>query len=278
MNRERLEPADLRARVSLAAEAIRGSSKVPPRVGWIAHTGASPLADRWKGEARAPVRSLPGFPSTFADATLVTASLEGIPLAAFEGGPALHGDASPLEIAFPVWVLAALGVRVLLLTAAAGSLDPSLAPGEILLVRDHVNASGLDPLRGLSDERLGPRFPDLSRLYDPRLREAARRAAAEGRLPVREGVVAFRTGPSLDTPGERASFRALGCLGVVHSLVPEAIAAAHAGTPLLALAAVTDAAHAEAPPPSVEGMAAAAEAARPRLAALLARTLPEVAA
>ncbi|HET6203939.1 MAG TPA: purine-nucleoside phosphorylase [Planctomycetota bacterium] len=277
MTGEPLDPGNLRARVALAAGAIRSASRPAPKVGWIAPTGTAPLAPFWRGEARSPARSLPGFPASFEEAFLVTASLDGIPLAAFEGGPALHGGATPLEIGFPVWVLASLGVRVLLLTAGAGSLDPSLAPGEILLVRDHVNASGLDPLRGLADERLGPRFPDLSRLYDPRLRETARRAAAEARVPLREGAVAFRTGPSLDTPAERASFRGLGCLGVVHSLVPEAIAAAHAGTALLALAAVTDAAHAEALPPSVEGMAEASARALPRLGALLARTLREAA-
>jgi len=271
-----LSPAELRARVAAASSALREASPLPPAVGWIAHTGTGPLAGRWSGEARLSLRGRPGFPESFSEASFVSANLEGIAFAAVEGTPSLYAGASPLEAAFPVWVLAALGVRLLVLTAAAGSLDPSLAPGEILLLRDHLNATGIDPLRGLGDERLGPRFPDLTGLYDPRAREAARRAAAEARIPLREGVAAFRTGPTLDTPSERASFRRLGALAVLHSLVPEAIAAAHAGTPVLALAAVTDAAHAEAPAPTAEGMAAAATLASPRLGLLLARTLRDL--
>ena len=270
-----LEPAELRDRVEQAAEALREAGVLPPRVGWIASTGTASLASELKGTTRLPLRRRPGFPSSFAEGSLLCGSLGGTAIAAVEGGPALHSGVSPLEVAFPVWILRALGAEVLLLTAAAGSLDPSLAPGELLLVADHLNASGLDPLRGLADERLGPRFPDLSSLYDGRLRAAARSAARKARIPLREGIVAFRTGPSLETAAERAWLRGSGALGLVHSLVPEAIAAAHAGLRVLALAAATDAAHPEAGAVSIEAMAAASAAAEPRLGAVLSGALAE---
>src|SRR5690606_35250153 len=146
------------------------------------------------------------------------------------------------DIALAVHLLKALGAGRLIVTNAAGALNPDLEPGEVMLIEDHLNFTGVNPLTGPNDERLGLRFPDLSRAYDPCLRAGALRAAAAAGVSLRRGVYAGVAGPSLEPSAERRFFRAAGADAVGMSTVIEVIAAAHAGLPVLGLSAITNSA------------------------------------
>jgi purine-nucleoside phosphorylase len=147
---------------------------------------------------------------------------------------------SPEEVVFPVRTYALLGVKVLVLTNAAGGIAEGLAPGDLVLIRDHINMLGFNPLRGPNPEELGPRFPDMTHAYDPELRRIAHEVALELGIELREGVYLATMGPSYETPAEIRAFRALGADLVGMSTVPEVIAARHAGMRVLAVSCVTN--------------------------------------
>lgn len=144
------------------------------------------------------------------------------------------------DIVFPVRVYALLGVRTLLITNAAGGIAPGLFPGDLVLISDHINLMGANPLRGPNLEGLGPRFPDLSASYDPELRRLAHEVGDELGIPLREGVYVATMGPSYETPAEIRAFRALGADLVGMSTVPEVVAARHAGLRVLGVSCVTN--------------------------------------
>jgi purine-nucleoside phosphorylase len=147
---------------------------------------------------------------------------------------------SMAEITYPVRVMAALGIKTLILTNASGGLDPSFSPGDLMLVTDHINFMGANPLTGPNEEDFGPRFPDMSAAYTPELGDLARRCAAALGIPLREGVYLGCGGPSFETPAEIRAFRSFGAAAVGMSTVPEAIAARHCGMEVLALSCVTN--------------------------------------
>jgi purine-nucleoside phosphorylase len=181
---------------------------------------------------------------------------------------------SPEDVAFGARVLCALGVRLLLVTNAAGGVNPSLAPGDLVRITDHLNLSGHNPLTGDNDERLGPRFPDLSDAYDPRLGALLDETAAALGTPLRAGVYACMAGPSYETPAEIRMLRALGADVVGMSTVPEVIAARHMRVPVAGISVVTNyAAGLARRPLSHEEVAAAAGRLKDRLAALVAAFL-----
>jgi purine-nucleoside phosphorylase len=193
-----------------------------------------------------------------------------------QGRVHLYEGRSAQEVALPVYLLRALGAERLVVTCAAGALDPELAPGTVMLIEDHLNLTGANPLTGPNDERLGPRFPDMSRAYDPELRAAAWAAGAERGLA--HGIYAGIAGPSLETSAERRFLRAAGADAVGMSTVLEVIAAVHAGMAVLGLAAITNAAHGgpDQAPDTVEDVLAMAAVAGETIAALLARLLPRL--
>ena len=147
---------------------------------------------------------------------------------------------SMAEVTYPVRVMAALGIRTLILTNACGGLDPSFSPGDLMLVTDHINFTGNNPLIGPNAEDFGPRFPDMSRIYTPELGALAKRSAAALGIPLREGVYLGYSGPSFETPAEIRLFRSFGAGAVGMSTVPEAIVARHCGMRVLALSCVTN--------------------------------------
>ncbi|MCD6321388.1 purine-nucleoside phosphorylase [Candidatus Bipolaricaulota bacterium] len=147
---------------------------------------------------------------------------------------------SPEEVVFPVRTYALLGVKVLILTNASGGIAEGLAAGDLVLIRDHINMLGFNPLRGPNPEELGPRFPDMTQAYDPELRELAHAVAQELGIELREGVYLATMGPSYETPAEIKAFRTLGADLVGMSTVPEVIAARHAGMRVLAVSCVTN--------------------------------------
>jgi purine-nucleoside phosphorylase len=170
----------------------------------------------------------------------VSGEIEGLGALVLSGR--LHGyeGYAPEEVTFPVRVLAALGVETLVLTNAAGGVDPSFAPGDLMLVEDHINLPGANPLRGPNDERLGTRFPDMTKAYDAALGEAVAAAAADAAVALRRGVYAGVAGPSYETPAEVRMLGALGAHAVGMSSVHEAIVARHAGLRLAAVSCITN--------------------------------------
>jgi purine-nucleoside phosphorylase len=190
-----------------------------------------------------PFESLPGLPRATVQGhkgRLVYGTLAQVPVLALQGR--LHGyeghDAA--TVAFPARVLGVLGARALVVTNAAGGCNPSFAPGELMRITDHLNLTGRNPLQGPNEERLGPRFPDLTHAYDSRLAAALEQAAHVTGQALRAGVYAQLNGPSYETPAEVRMARALGADAVGMSTVPEVIVAAHMGLPLAGISCITN--------------------------------------
>jgi len=226
-----------------AARAALGMPEGESPVAVVLGSGLGAFADHLADARAAPFSDLPGFPRTTVQGhkgRLVYGSLQGVPVLAQQGR--LHGyeghDAA--TVAFPVRVLGVLGVRALVVTNAAGGANPSFAPGDLMRITDHVNLTGHNPLTGPNEERLGPRFPDLSRAYDPRLAAALEAAARSCGQKLRAGVYLQMNGPSYETPAEIRMARSLGADAVGMSTVPEVIAAAHMALPVCGISCITN--------------------------------------
>src|SRR5438045_3705863 len=181
------------------------------------------------------------------------------------------------QIAFPVRVLQALGARTLMVSNACGGMHPLWSPGDLMLIADHINLLGSNPLVGPNDDRLGPRFPDMSEAYDTGLRAVARAVALERGITLREGVYVAVTGPNLETRAEYRMLRALGADVVGMSTVPEVITAIHLGMKVLGLSIITDNCLPDAlEPTSVEQIIAVARGAEPKLAAVVRGVLEQL--
>ena len=268
------------ARVAAAHASIRDRIGAPVEAGIILGSGLGGLAERVEEPTAIPYGEIAGFPVSTAPGhagRLVTGRLFGRHVALMQGRLHLYEGWSARDIALPVYLLARLGAARLIVTNAAGALDPALAPGEVMLIEDHLNFTGANPLSGPDEPDLGPRFPDLSRAYDPALREAALRAAAAAGVTLRRGIYAAVAGPSLETSAERRFLRAAGGSAVGMSTVIEVIAAAHACLPVLGLSAISNAAAGgpDQAPDIIEEILANAATAGEAIAALLQRLFAE---
>ncbi len=235
----------LSQRIAAAHAAITARVPAPIEIGMILGSGLGGLAAAVTDRAVIPYGEIAGLPVSTAPGhagRLVMGTLRGRRVGLMEGRLHLYEGWSAQDVAMPVYLLKALGALRLVVTNAAGALNPDYAPGEVMLIEDHLNFTGFNPLTGPNDETLGLRFPDMSRAYD---RDLAARllAAAEGlRLGVRRGVYAGIAGPSLETSAERRWLRATGADAVGMSTVLEVIAARHAGLAVLGLSAITNSA------------------------------------
>jgi purine-nucleoside phosphorylase len=216
-------------------------------VGLILGSGLGGFADRLSGRVVIPFSTVDGIPrSTIVGHAGNFVYGEGgeppamVELVAMQGRVHAYEGHDLGRVSFPARVLIASGCRTLVVTNAAGGVDPTLAQGEIVSLRDHLNLMGGSPLRGPNDDALGPRFPDMSEAYSGELRALARAAAEELGFPLREGVYAGLLGPQYETPAEVRMLRALGADLVGMSTVPEAIVAAHMGARVLGLSCVTN--------------------------------------
>jgi purine-nucleoside phosphorylase len=239
--------ADLSTRLSYALAWVRGKSDVAPAVGVILGSGLGDFADRLDRPTAIPYDEIPYFPVARVAGhagRLVVGELAGdagpVAVATMQGRVHGYEGWAPEEVAFGARVLCGLGVRALLVTNAAGGVNPSFAPGDLVRITDHLNLSGQNPLVGENDDRLGPRFPDLSDAYDPRLGALLEEAAAALGVGMRTGVYACVAGPSYETPAEVRMLRALGADLVGMSTVPEVIAARHMGVPVAGISVVTN--------------------------------------
>jgi purine-nucleoside phosphorylase len=244
-------------------------------------SGLGALADRLEGAVSIPYEEIPEFPAASVAGhagRLVVGEMGSVPVAVMQGRVHAYEGWSAEDLTFGVRLLAATGVRALLLTNAAGAVNPDLAPGDLVRITDHLNLTGLNPLTGPNDDRIGPRFPDMSQAYDPQL--GALLEASAGRLGIAlgTGVYAGLAGPSYETPAEIRMLRTLGADLVGMSTVLEVIAARHAGVRVAAVSLVTNlAAGLTARPLSHADVLAAGEGARDRIARLATAWVAEAA-
>ena len=215
-------------RVQAAARTIRDRSPRRPAAAIILGTGLGGLAKEIKAEVVIPYEEIPGFPLSTVEAhagRLILGTLSGKPVVAMQGRFHRYEGYSLQQVTFPVRVMHALGAETLVVSNACGGMHPLWAPGDLMLIADHINLIGDNPLIGPHDERLGSRFPDMSQPYDEHLRAMARKLALELGITLREGVYVAVTGPNLETRAEYRMLRAIGADVVGMSTVPEVIVA-----------------------------------------------------
>ena len=264
-----------------AAAVIRAAAAEPPLVGLGLGSGLGGIAERIAGATVLDYRDLPGFPRPGVQGhagRLHLGRLGGVPVACLQGRAHLYEGHGPAPLNTIVRTLKAVGCKALLLTNASGGLRPDLAPGSIVLVEDHINLQGTNPLVGANDEAVGPRFVDLTEVYSARLRAALAAAAQARGIALARGVYLAVLGPAFETPAEIRAYRILGADLVGMSTVPEAISARHAGLEIAALAVVTNLAAGLAAEPLTHAETLSQSAAAVgRVGDLIEAALPEIA-
>jgi purine-nucleoside phosphorylase len=226
-----------------AAEWISARTKLRPRVAVVLGSGLGGFADELIGREEFPYASIPNWPASTAvghAGKLVMGLLGTLEVAVMAGRAHLYEGYTPAQAAFGVRVLGTLGVRAIVFTNAAGGINLVLERGALVLISDHINLQGSNPLAGPNDDALGPRFPDMTEAYSPAYREAAKQVGRELGIRLNEGVYAAVLGPSYETPAEIRYLRAIGADMVGMSTVPEVIAANHMGIRCLGISCVTN--------------------------------------
>ena len=232
-------------RAEAAAKFIKKKTKLSPKIALVLGSGLGGFADEFANATRIPYSKIPHFPRSTAIGhvgQLVVGTVEGVDVVGMQGRVHLYEGYSAKDVAFPVRVFARMGVKAVILTNAAGGIKKDFTQGRLVVISDHINLQGANPLLGPNDDSLGPRFPDMSHAYDKKFRELA---LAEGRrlgINLGEGVYAGLAGPSYETPAEIRYLRAIGADLVGMSTVPEVIAARHSGIRILGISCVTNAA------------------------------------
>ncbi len=234
------------AQIDRAAEVVRERLQVQPRIAAILGSGLGRLAEAVEDAVYIPYSEIPGWPvSTVTGHTgrLVSGTLEGQAILFMQGRAHFYEGYSMAQVGLPVRVMQRLGVEILIVTNAAGAVNPAFMPGDIMLITDHLNLIGMagpNPLRGPNLDEFGPRFPDMSQAYDRGLAEIARRVAGEKKIPLHEGVYVSLAGPSFETPADLRFLRTVGVDAVGMSTVPEVIVARHGGTRVLGFSGISN--------------------------------------
>ena len=276
--------ASLHARLSYALAWIRGRIDTTPTVGVILGSALGRFAARLADAAVIPYEEIPEFPVSRVvghAGRLVIGDLPGaagpVTVAALDGRVHGYEGWSPEDVAFGARVLCQLGCRFVVVTNASGGVNPDFGPGDLVRIEDHLNLSGQNPLTGRNDERLGPRFPDMTHAYDPSLGARLDATAARLGIPLKHGVYACLPGPSYETPAEIRMLRALGADLVGMSTVPDVIVAVHSGMKVVGFSIVTDQCLPDAlEPASLEQILAVAGRAEPHLTRLVAALVPQI--
>lgn len=268
--------------VGVARDHIRAQTTLEPEIALILGSGLGDLADEVKAEAVIPYEEIPGYPvSTVVGhaGQLVLGNLAGKKVVVMQGRLHFYEGYPMSRIAMPIRVLHALGAKTLIVTNACGGLNPAFSPGDVMLIADHINAMGSNPLIGPNDDSIGPRFPDMTHAYDPELQALAIELAGRLDIPLRQGVYVALSGPTYETKAERRYLRIIGGDAVGMSTVPEVIVANHAGMRVLGFSAVTNIATGEEdqPPDDHEQVLVTAKIAGKRLTVLVREVLREMA-
>jgi purine-nucleoside phosphorylase len=271
---------DLYDKIREAAQAIQAKWRARPRAGIILGTGLGGLVEDIRAEATIPYRDLPHFPESTAPShasRLVCGQLAGKPVVAMEGRFHFYEGYALEQITFPVRVMKALGCDVLVVSNASGGMNPQYAKGDIMIIEDHINLLGANPLIGPNDDRLGPRFPDMSRPYDRELIALAKQLALEEKVVCHKGVFVAVPGPNLETRAEYRFLRGIGADAVGMSTVPEVTVAVHCGFRTVGFSIITDMCLPDAlEPTSLEEIIATANAAEKKLRVLVRRLIGEL--
>lgn len=239
-----MSDAGLIDRLDAAADAIRRKAKKAPRVGLVLGSGLGAFAEKLGDRTAIPYHAIPNFPVPSGivghAGELVLGTVGKTPVAVLSGRVHYYEGRTMAEAVFPVRVLARLGVGAVILTNAAGGVRLSFKPGDLMVLTDHINGMGANPLIGANEEALGARFPDMSAIYDAALRKVIQAEARRLKIPLRQGVYVGLQGPSYETPAEIRMWRKLGADAVGMSTVPEAIALRHAGVRVAGISTITN--------------------------------------
>ena len=240
---KRMESTSLYERAEHATRVIRARINVEPRIAIVLGSGLGGFADDFDEAASIPYEEIPGFVRSTAQGhagRLVVGKVDSVPVMAMQGRVHYYEGYSFEEVTFPIRTFKLLGIKTLILTNAAGGINVQLTQGALMVISDHVNLMGDNPLRGPNDERFGPRFPDMSAVYSPELQELVVDEAKAAGVEVRRGIYGGLSGPSYETPAEIHLLRALGADAVGMSTVPEAIVARHMGLEVLGISCITN--------------------------------------
>jgi purine-nucleoside phosphorylase len=226
-----------------AAKYILSKTKLRPKIALVLGSGLGAFAGEFDAATKIPYAKIPNFPRSTAighAGQLVLGEVDSIPVAGMQGRVHLYEGYSAKQVAFPVRVFQRMGVKAIIVTNAAGGINLNYSEGALVVLRDHINLQWTNPLIGLNDDRLGSRFPDMTRAYDPEFRRFVAEAGKKLELSLHEGVYLALAGPNYETPAEIHSFRTLGADLVGMSTVPEVLAARHAGIRVLGISCVTN--------------------------------------
>jgi purine-nucleoside phosphorylase len=243
MSASQAPPPSIAAHLDDCIFAIRKRVQLEPVVGVVLGSGLGAFADRLEGLVKIPYRDLPHMPASAVQGhagNLCFGKMGGVPVVCMQGRVHLYEGHSVHKVVQGVRTMARMGVRCVLLTNAAGGLEPSWAAGDLMSVTDHLNLTGTSPLIGPNDDALGPRFPDMSVAYDVELRGMLENVAKTAGIPLRKGIYAGLLGPSYETPAEVRMVRGLGAQAVGMSTVHEVIALRHMGVRVGALSCITN--------------------------------------
>jgi len=214
-----------------------------PEIGIILGSGLGLLAEDIENQTTIPYKSIPHFPVSTVEGhkgQLILGALSGKHVVCMQGRFHFYEGYSIHEVVYPIRVLQKLGITKLIVTNSAGGINTSFSPGDLMLIEDHINLMGVNPLISMNSESFGPRFPDMTKAYDPEHMEKAEKAAKRLSIRLRKGVYAAMTGPSYETPAEIRYLRAIGADAVGMSTVPEVIAANHGGISVLGISCITN--------------------------------------
>jgi len=240
---EQVAGTGLYERAEHAARIIRSRTTETPRIAIVLGSGLGAFADDFENAVAIPYEDITGFPRSTAEGhagRLVIGKIDQVPLMAMQGRVHFYEGYSLEEVTFPIRVFKLLGIKTLILTNASGGVNVQFTQGALMIISDHLNLMGDNPLRGPNDGRFGPRFPDMTAIYSPELQEIVIEEAKVLNVEVRRGIYAALAGPSYETPAEIHLMRTLGADAVGMSTVPEAIVARHMGLEVLGISCITN--------------------------------------
>lgn len=268
---------DLRRRINETSAAIRTRVKIKPTVGIILGTGLGELVKEIKGKKSIRYDELPNLSLSAVKShenQMVFGKIGQKTVVAMQGRFHYYEGYSMKEVTFPVRVMKALGIKTLVVSNAAGGINPDFRAGDLMLITDHINLMGDNPLIGPNDDALGPRFPDMIEPYDDKLTRLVERVALDEKIPVKRGVYVAVAGPNLETRAEYRLLRTIGADAVGMSTVPEVIVAVHAGLRVLGISCITDECLPDAlKPANIEMILKVAAEAEPKLSRLISKTI-----
>jgi purine-nucleoside phosphorylase len=236
-------PDSLYDRVQASAAAVRARIGAAPQVGLILGSGLGAYGDKLENAKKIPYADVPHFPQSHVvghKGCLAIGDRAGVRCIAMQGRVHMYEGHSAVTVAFPARVLVALGAKVLIITNAAGGLNPTWSPGTLMLIRDHIDMLRDHALRGPNDDRLGPRFPDMTKAYAPELRTLVKEAATGAKIALQEGVYVAMPGPTYETPAEVQMLQRLGADATGMSTVPEVCVARHMGARVIGISCITN--------------------------------------